>query len=76
MTLGELANMAISNRVQLSSTGYYKTPKVQWDREKATGRPFYYFAYGASCSEVVIDTMTGELLRERLAQPTTSCWSG
>ncbi len=66
MTLGELANMAISNRVQLSSTGYYKTPKVQWDREKATGRPFYYFAYGASCSEVVIDTMTGEMRVERV----------
>jgi xanthine dehydrogenase large subunit len=52
--------------VQLSSTGYYKTPKVQWDREKATGRPFYYFAYGASCSEVVIDTMTGEMRVERV----------
>jgi xanthine dehydrogenase large subunit len=61
MTLGELANMAIANRVQLSATGYYKTPKVQWDREKANGRPFYYFAYGAACSEVVIDTMTGEM---------------
>jgi xanthine dehydrogenase large subunit len=61
MTLGELATMAIASRIQLSSTGYYKTPKVQWDREKANGRPFYYFAYGGACSEVIIDTMTGEM---------------
>jgi xanthine dehydrogenase large subunit len=66
LTLGELCTMAIANRVQLSSTGYYKTPKVHWDREKANGRPFYYFAYGASCSEVVIDTMTGEMKVERV----------
>jgi xanthine dehydrogenase large subunit len=25
-----------------------------------TGRPFYYFSYGAAVSEVVIDTLTGE----------------
>ena len=25
-----------------------------------TGRPFYYFAYGAACTEVAIDTLTGE----------------
>jgi xanthine dehydrogenase large subunit len=61
MELGELASMAMQNRVQLSATGFYKTPKITWDREKANGRPFYYFAYGAACSEVVIDTMTGEM---------------
>ena len=47
-------------RVQLSAAGFYKTPKIHWDRAKGQGRPFYYFAYGAACSEVEIDTLTGE----------------
>ena len=47
--------------MSLSSTGFYRTPKIHWDRDKATGRPFYYFAYGAACSEVVVDVTTGEM---------------
>ena len=47
-------------RVSLSATGFYKTPKIEWDRIAGRGRPFFYFAYGAACSEVVIDTLTGE----------------
>ncbi len=47
-------------RVSLSSTGFYATPKVEWDREKGRGRAFFYFAYGAAVSEVAIDTLTGE----------------
>jgi xanthine dehydrogenase large subunit len=61
MELGELANAAYAGRIHLSAAGFYKTPKITWDREKATGRPFYYFAYGAACSEVIVDTMTGEM---------------
>ncbi|SPF76865.1 Aldehyde oxidoreductase [Aliiroseovarius pelagivivens] len=52
-------------RVQLSAAGFYKTPKIHWDRASGTGRPFYYYAYGASCSEVAIDTLTGEYRIER-----------
>ncbi|MDZ7768729.1 MAG: molybdopterin cofactor-binding domain-containing protein [Woeseiaceae bacterium] len=44
----------------MSSTGYYRTPKINYDRSTFSGRPFYYFAYGAAVSEVVIDTLTGE----------------
>jgi xanthine dehydrogenase large subunit len=47
-------------RVALSATGFYKTPKIHWDRANGQGRPFYYFAYGAAVSEVEIDTLTGE----------------
>ena len=46
--------------MSLSATGYYKTPDIEWDRIAGRGRPFYYFAYGAACTEVVIDTLTGE----------------
>ena len=52
--------MAYLARVSLSATGFYKTPKVAWDRIKGQGRPFFYFAYGAAVTEVVIDTLTGE----------------
>ncbi|MBT8409895.1 MAG: molybdopterin-dependent oxidoreductase, partial [Alphaproteobacteria bacterium] len=51
---------AYMNRISLSATGFYKTPKIVWDRIKGEGRPFYYFAYGAAVTEVVIDTLTGE----------------
>ncbi len=59
---------AYENRVQLWSDGFYKTPDLSWDKDKMKGRPFYYFAYGASVSEVVVDTLTGEwkLLRADL----------
>jgi len=55
-----LIKEAYLNRVKLFSSGYYKTPKIYFDKKKFQGRPFLYFAYGASVSEVIIDTLTGE----------------
>ncbi len=52
-------------RVQLSAAGFYKTPKIHWDRATGRGRPFYYYAYGAACSEVSVDTLTGEYRVDR-----------
>ncbi len=60
LTFAEAAMSAYQARVSLSSTGFYATPKLAWDRLKGQGRPFFYFAYGAALSEVVIDTLTGE----------------
>ena len=65
IAFGDLARQAHVARVSLSSTGYYATPKISWDRAKARGRPFFYFAYGAACSEVTIDTLTGEMRVDR-----------
>jgi xanthine dehydrogenase large subunit len=59
-TFAEAAMLAYQNRISLSATGFYKTPDLDWDRIKGTGRPFFYFAYGAAVTEVVIDTLTGE----------------
>ena len=56
----DLVGEAYLARVSLSSTGFYATPGIAYDRETASGTPFYYFAYGAACSEVLIDTLTGE----------------
>jgi xanthine dehydrogenase large subunit len=63
---------AYQARVSLSSTGFYATPKIIWDRVRGTGRPFFYFAYGAAVTEVVIDRLTGEnrILRADLLHDT------
>ncbi|MGR3454249.1 xanthine dehydrogenase molybdopterin binding subunit [Pseudooceanicola sp.] len=60
LPFAEAVKLAYENRVSLSSTGYYRTPNLAWDRTAGRGRPFYYFAYGAAVTEVVIDTLTGE----------------
>ena len=56
----DLIGLAYANRISLSATGYYATPKISWDRFAGKGRPFLYFAYGAAVTEVAIDTLTGE----------------
>ncbi len=56
----QVVGMAYANRIQLWSDGFYRTPKIHYDKVTLTGRPFYYFAYGAACTEVAIDTLTGE----------------
>ena len=57
----EIVAKAYLARVQLWSDGFYATPKLYWDQAKLQGRPFYYYSYGAAVSEVVIDTLTGEM---------------
>ncbi len=65
ISFNELVRQAYIARVQLSAAGFYKTPKIHWDRAKGRGHAFYYFAYGAACSEVSVDTLTGEYVVER-----------
>ena len=60
LEFGELVEQAHRARVSLSSTGFYATPKIGYDAKTLTGRPFFYFCYGAAVSEVIIDTLTGE----------------
>ena len=64
------AGAASQARVQLSEAGFYKTPKITWDRAKRPGRPFFYFAYGAACAEVVDRHAHG---REPGRRASTSC---
>jgi len=56
----EVVAKAYVERVQLWSDGYYATPGLHWNRETMKGKPFFYFAYGAAVSEVVVDRLTGE----------------
>ena len=55
-----IIKQAYENRISLSATGFYATPEIKWDRLTGKGNPFYYFAYGAAVTEVIIDTLTGE----------------
>lgn len=59
-TFADVANLAWLNQVPLSATGFYKVPGIHYDRAAGRGQPFYYFSFGAACSEVIIDTLTGE----------------
>ncbi len=60
VSFSELVELAYLARVPLSATGFFRTPKIHYDRDTFSGRPFLYFAYGAAVSEVIIDTLTGE----------------
>ncbi len=70
ISFGDLAQLCWQKRVSLSATGFYRTPGLHWDFKTNTGRPFYYFSYGAAASEVAIDTLTGECrtLRTEIVQ--------
>ena len=60
LRLEEFLQLAYRARVALGASGFYATPKIHYDRKTFSGRPFFYFAYGAAVSEVMIDTLTGE----------------
>ena len=60
ISFGDLVREAYTARISLSATGYYRTPRIHWDRTTLIGRPFFYFAYGAAVAEVAVDTLTGE----------------
>ena len=60
LTFAELVQQAYRARISLSSTGYYRTPRIEYDKNTLRGRPFFYFAYGVAVSEVAVDTLTGE----------------
>jgi xanthine dehydrogenase large subunit len=62
----DLIRKAYLARISLSSTGFYRTPKIHWDAAAGQGRPFFYFSYGAACSEVLVDVTTGEMKVERV----------
>ncbi|MDA3905633.1 MAG: xanthine dehydrogenase molybdopterin binding subunit [Bacteroidales bacterium] len=65
VSFAELVRFAYINQYSLSSTGFYKTPDIHFDREKGRGTPFNYFAFGMAISEVEVDILTGrhQLLR-------------
>ena len=56
----DVVAQAYANRIPLWSDGFYRTPRIHYDKTTLTGRPFYYFSYGAACAEVALDTLTGE----------------
>jgi xanthine dehydrogenase large subunit len=56
----EMIKQAYGARVSLSAAGFYKTPHLDWDRKAGKGNPYLYFTYGAACSEVAVDSLTGE----------------
>ena len=62
----QIIKEAYLSRISLSSSGFYSTPKINFDKKTFKGRPFYYFCYGAAVTEVTIDTFTGESVLDRV----------
>ena len=60
ISFNNLAKKCWEERISLSSTGFYKTPKIHWDQNKLKGRPYFYYTWGASVSESILDIETGE----------------
>ena len=56
----EWVKRAHNDRVDLSAHGYYSTPDIGFDWSKGRGNMYNYFCYGTSCSEVEVDTLTGD----------------
>lgn len=65
MAFDSFIRAAYMARIQLSAAGFYKTPKIHWNRQTGQGRPFYYFSYGAAVADVSVDSLTGEYVIER-----------
>lgn len=55
----EAVSLAYFNQTSLSATGFYKTPDINFNRETGKGKPFHYFSYAMSVSEVELDILTG-----------------
>ena len=62
----KIINEAYLNRISLSSSGFYSTPKIKFNKKTFLGRPFLYFCYGAAVTEVTVDTLTGENVVDRV----------
>jgi xanthine dehydrogenase molybdopterin binding subunit len=55
----DLVNEAYFAQISLSATGFYRTPLLNWDKKRGSGRPFNYYAFGMAISEVSLDILTG-----------------
>jgi xanthine dehydrogenase/oxidase len=58
----DLVHIAFMERINLSANGFYSTPDLDFDWETNRGKMYSYFTYGAACSLVEIDTLTGDHL--------------
>jgi xanthine dehydrogenase large subunit len=60
LPFAKMARRAHEARISLSAAGFYRTPKIHWDKDAKVGRPFFYYAFGAAAAEVSVDALTGE----------------
>ncbi|XP_010615879.1 aldehyde oxidase 1-like isoform X1 [Fukomys damarensis] len=58
-TWKDWAQAAFDRSISLSAAGYFRGYESDMDWEKGKGHPFEYCVYGAACSEVEIDCLTG-----------------
>ena len=59
ISFADVVDKAYLERVQLSASGFYRTPGIHFDAAAGRGKPFHYFAYGAAVTEIELDPLTG-----------------
>ncbi len=65
-TFAQLCQKAHLQRINLSANGFYRTPDLKEFnflhrvKEGDVNQPFNYFSQGCACSEVELDTLTGD----------------
>ncbi|GBC61779.1 xanthine dehydrogenase molybdopterin binding sub unit [Desulfonema ishimotonii] len=71
-TFAEMARLMRLRQISLSATGFYRTPDIFYDRSEEKGSPFFYYVFGMSVSEVLVDVLTGQVtvLRSDILQDT------
>uniref|UniRef100_A0A3Q2PG74 Aldehyde oxidase 1 n=1 Tax=Fundulus heteroclitus TaxID=8078 RepID=A0A3Q2PG74_FUNHE len=47
-------------KISLSATGFFRGKDLYYDWDKMEGQPYAYFTFGACCSEVELDCLTGD----------------
>jgi xanthine dehydrogenase molybdopterin-binding subunit B len=55
----EVVKQAHMSRIPLGAHGFYKTPGLNFDRDKGQGEPFYYFVYGCALVQAEVDLLSG-----------------
>nr|DAA64418.1 TPA_inf: aldehyde oxidase 1 [Procavia capensis] len=59
-TWKDWAQAAYNESISLSAVGHFRGYDLNMDWETGVGHPFEHFVYGAACSEVEIDCLTGD----------------
>ncbi len=66
LTWEKLAAAAQWARVDMSEHAFYATPNLHYDNQAERGRPFAYYSYGTSLTEVLVDCVRGTYTIEAL----------
>ena len=66
ITFTELCKLASSRGVNLSTIGWYQSPKVDWNEHNGQGDAYFTYVYGCHVAEVSVNLGTGQIFIEKI----------